>query len=61
MSRIRGHQAVSISMNQLSNHDHSRFLTRTNRIVGRTHTMGPQKANEHVDKAVFMAVQLLFR
>ncbi len=58
MSRM-GHQAVSISMNQLSNHDHSRFLTRTNRIVGRTNTMGPQKANEHVDRAVFMAAVII--
>ena len=24
-------QAISVAMNQLSNHDHSRFLTRTNR------------------------------
>lgn len=58
MSRM-GYQAFSISMNQLSNHDHSRFLTRTNHIVGRTHTMGPQKANEHVDRAVFMAAVVI--
>ena len=35
MSRMGG-QAVAISMNELSNHDHSRFLTRTNHRVGRT-------------------------
>ena len=40
-------------MNELSNHDHSRFLTRTNRRVGRTHTMGPQAANEGIDKSIF--------
>jgi len=28
-------QAISVAMNQLSNHDHSRFLTRTNRQIGR--------------------------
>ena len=39
-------------MNELSNHDHSRFLTRTNRRVGRTHTMGPQAADENVNKGV---------
>jgi len=37
----------------LSNHDHSRFLTRTNRRVGRIHTMGPQAANENINKGVF--------
>ena len=41
------------AMNELSNHDHSRFLTRTNHKVGRTNTMGPEAANEGVNKAVF--------
>lgn len=41
------------AMNELSNHDHSRFLTRTNRKVGRIGTVGPQAANEGVSKAVF--------
>ena len=41
-----------IAMNELSNHDHSRFLTRTNKRVGRVNTMGPEAANEGVDKAV---------
>ncbi len=40
------------AMNELSNHDHSRFLTRTNHRVGRTNTMGPEAANEGVNKAV---------
>ncbi len=40
------------AMNQLSNHDHSRFLTRTNRKVGRTNTLGPQAANEGINMAV---------
>ncbi len=42
-----------VAMNELSNHDHSRFLTRTNRKVGRTNTLGPKAAEENVDKAVF--------
>ncbi len=42
-----------VAMNELSNHDHSRFLTRTNRKVGRTNTLGPKAAEEYVDKAVF--------
>ena len=41
-----------VAMNQLSNHDHSRFLTRTNCKVGRTNTLGWQAADEGVDKAV---------
>lgn len=40
------------SMNELSNHDHSRFLTRTNRKVGRTNNLGPEAANQDVNKAV---------
>ena len=45
--------SLQVSMNELSNHDHSRFLTRTNRKVGRMHTLGCQAANEGVNKAVF--------
>ena len=41
-----------VAMNELSNHDHSRFLTRTNRRVGRVNTVGPEAANEGIDKAV---------
>ena len=53
MSRMGG-SPVRISMNELSNHDHSRFLTRTNRTVGRTESRGPKAAEENVNKAVFM-------
>ncbi len=42
-----------VAMNQLSNHDHSRFLTRTNRKVGRISTLGSLAAEEGVNKAVF--------
>jgi alpha-glucosidase len=45
--------SVEVSMNELSNHDHSRFLTRTNRRVGRLHTAGAQAANEGVNKGIF--------
>ncbi len=44
--------SLQVAMNELSNHDHSRFLTRTNHRVGRTSTLGPQAANEGVNKAV---------
>lgn len=52
MSRFH-HQSLYVSMNELSNHDHSRFLTRTNRMVGRTHTLGPEAANQNINKGVF--------
>ena len=42
-----------VAMNELSNHDHSRFLTRTNHRVGRTDSAGPQAAEQGVNKAVF--------
>ena len=49
-----GGQSFAISMNELSNHDHSRFLTRTNHVVGRVADLGPDAANQNVNKAVFM-------
>ena len=52
MSRMGG-SPTRIAMNELSNHDHSRFLTRTNRTVGRTASRGPKAAEENVNKAIF--------
>ena len=46
--------ALLVSMNQLSNHDHSRFMTRTNQQVGRLHTRGSEAAEEGLNKAVVM-------
>lgn len=40
------------AMNELSNHDHSRFLTRTNRRVGRVSNCGPEAANQGINVAV---------
>ena len=37
-----------VSMIQLSNHDHSRFLTRTNGVIGRINTHKPEDAMENV-------------
>ena len=45
-------QSTLSSMNQLSNHDHSRFLTRTNMKAGRLHTVGAQAANEGINKGI---------
>lgn len=45
-------QSLMVAMNELSNHDHSRFLTRTNEKVGRTSSLGAEAANMDVKKAV---------
>lgn len=51
MSRFQG-QSMLVSMNELSNHDHSRFLTRTNGNVGRTGSVGAQAAEAYVNKGI---------
>ncbi len=45
-------QSLMVAMNELSNHDHSRFMTRTNHRVGRTATSEPQAANEGLNPAI---------
>ncbi len=52
MSRF-SYPSLMCAMNELSNHDHSRFLTRTNRMVGRTTTLGPGAASAGLNKGVF--------
>lgn len=44
--------SLQTAMNELSNHDHSRFLTRTNHKVGRVDRLGHEAAAEGVDKSV---------
>ncbi|MDO5476501.1 MAG: glycoside hydrolase family 13 protein [Eubacteriales bacterium] len=51
--------ALRISMNQLSNHDHSRFLTRTNRLVGRAHHHGFEAALDGTHMEVMRQAVLL--
>lgn len=51
--------SLQVAMNELSNHDHSRFLTRTNRRVGRTATAGPQAANEGINKGIMHQAVLM--
>lgn len=50
-SRFLG-PSIFIAMNELSNHDHSRFLTRTNHKVGRVAQLGVEAASEDVNMAV---------
>ena len=44
--------SLFVAMNELSNHDHSRFLTRTNHIVGRAEHVGAKAAEEGINLAV---------
>lgn len=44
--------SLQVAMNELSNHDHSRFLTRTNHIVGRVEQLGTKAAEEGINDAV---------
>ena len=45
--------SLMCAMNELSNHDHSRFLTRTNRMVGRVNQLGSEAAEKDINKGVF--------
>lgn len=51
--------ALRIGMNELSNHDHSRFLTRTSRVVGRVEDLGPEAAMEGVRMQVMRQAVLI--
>lgn len=44
--------SLMVAMNELSNHDHSRFLTRTNHKAGRVQKLGYDAAAEDVNEAV---------
>ncbi len=44
--------SLQCAMNELSNHDHSRFLTRTNHKVGRVDVLGSAAAGEETNKGV---------
>lgn len=46
------YESLYVAMNELSNHDHSRFLTRTNHHTGRLHINGAEAADSGVDRAV---------
>ncbi len=58
LSRFHTSSAL-VAMNQLSNHDHSRFLTRTNRKVGRVHTVGSKAAEEGLNYGLMRAAVVM--
>ena len=45
--------SLQAAMNELSNHDHSRFMTRTNFTVGRTAFSGPMAAEQGIRPEIF--------
>ena len=45
--------SLQAAMNELSNHDHSRFMTRTNFAVGRTAFAGPKAAEAGIHPEIF--------
>ena len=54
-----GTPSLMCAMNELSNHDHSRFLTRTNHKVGRAKDLGRNAAVEGVSFAVMRQAVLM--
>lgn len=50
---------LQCAMNELSNHDHSRFYTRTNHVAGRAAQLGAEAAGEDLDKAIFQLAVLM--
>ena len=51
--------ALRCAMNQLDNHDHSRFLTRTNRISGRVSELGSAAAGEGTVVSILRAAAVM--
>ena len=44
--------SLQTAMNELSNHDHSRFLTRTNHMTGRVEHLGHEAAESYTNSAI---------
>lgn len=59
MARLKT-PSLYCSMNQLSNHDHSRFLSRTNHVAGRIDKLGPEAANANVSIPI-MKLAVMFQ
>ncbi|MBR5046832.1 MAG: glycoside hydrolase family 13 protein, partial [Eubacterium sp.] len=58
MSRFQ-YPSLVVAMNELSNHDHSRFLTRTNLKVGRTGSLGPEAADQDINLSIMRVAVLM--
>ena len=51
--------SAQCAMNELDNHDHSRFLTRTNHFVGRVSQLGAEAASANTNTSVLRAAVLI--
>ncbi len=51
--------SIMAAMNELSNHDHSRFLTRTNKTIGRLAQSGASAAEEGLNFGIFSAAVVI--
>ena len=58
MTKFTG-SSLYTAMNQLSNHDHSRFLTRTNHKVGRASALGVAAASEDINMPLYKVAVLM--
>lgn len=58
MTKFTG-SSLYTAMNQLSNHDHSRFLTRTNHKVGRASALGVAAASEGINIPLYKVAVLM--
>ena len=52
-------QSQYMAMNELSNHDHSRFLTRTNHVAGRVAELGHDKASQGLNPVEYAQAALI--
>ena len=53
------YMSVASAMNELDNHDHSRFITRTNRTVGRLYTSGGDAASVGLNYGLYRAAAVI--
>ncbi|MCH4038710.1 MAG: glycoside hydrolase family 13 protein [Lachnospiraceae bacterium] len=51
--------SIQCAMNELDNHDHSRFLTRTNHYVGQVNHLGAEAASVNINPAVMREAVLM--
>ncbi|MBQ5426621.1 MAG: glycoside hydrolase family 13 protein [Pseudobutyrivibrio sp.] len=58
MARLKT-PSLYCAMNQLSNHDHSRFLTRTNHVVGRLDSKGARAAEDGVSIPIMKLAEMV--
>ncbi|MDO4938885.1 MAG: alpha-amylase family glycosyl hydrolase [Lachnospiraceae bacterium] len=59
MKSVMSMPSILSAMNELDNHDHSRFLTRTNRVAGRLGALGSKAAQDGTNICFLRQAQVL--